>query len=185
MRHWAALRHKYGVPMKEMINVIALLAAAALMFWHSFVKSVVTGKESIVVLTSVLFFVSGLLGLLVGGVILVGIQSVSGYLPQVWTLELTSLSTPVLGLFLVVISTATLLVAGGIWIGKRWGRHGALIISAVALVYSGFTFSLIVIGDIIFYSIMLLLVAINWKKLRAVNHVGEESPVYEDASRFW
>jgi hypothetical protein len=166
-----------------MINVFAMLAAAALMFWHLFVKSLVTGRDFVVVLISVLFFVSGLLGLLGGGVMLVGVQSISEFLPQAWTVEISNISTPLLGLSAIALSAATLLAAIGIWCGKRWGRHGALIISATALVYSGFNFSLIVIGDIVFYGIMILLVATSWKRLRAVNHVGDADPVYEDIPR--
>lgn len=167
-----------------MINVFAILAAAALMFWHSFAKTVVTGKDSVVVLTSVLLFISGLMGLLGSGVMLVGIQSVSDFLPPVWTVELASISTPVLGLSVIALSAATLLSAIGIWYGKRWGRHGVLVISATTLVYSGFNFSLVVIGDIVFYSIMILLVATNWKKLGAVNRAADANPVYEEPPRF-
>jgi hypothetical protein len=167
-----------------MINVFALLATAALMFWHSFVKSLVPGKDFIVVLICVLLCLSGLLGLLVGGVILIGTQTVAGFVPQELTVELNSVGTPVLGWFVISISAVTLLVAVGIWYGRRWGRHGALVISAIALIYSGLTFSLIVIGDIVFYSLMLLLVAVNWKKLRAVNRAADDSPAYEEFSRF-
>jgi hypothetical protein len=166
-----------------MINVFAMLAAATLMFWHLFVKSLVTGRDFVVVLISILFFISGLLGLLGGGVMLVGVQSVSDYLPRVWTVELSGISTPLLGSSVIALAAATLLAAVGIWCGKRWGRHGALIISATALVYSGFNFSLIVIGDIVFYSIMIVLVATSWKRLRAVSRAGDADPVYEDIPR--
>lgn len=123
-----------------------------------------------IILAALLQLIGGVVGIIAGIMLIIGGWFLSGVM-EGWEGEfgeqLVPLGVYALGTVVLVLSALGIVAAYGLWKLRKWGGYLAIILSSLALMLSivAVFFHPLSIIDIIYSGLIIIFVAVRWKRL--------------------